>query len=231
MNWTILAAAGLVLGGISAAQAADPYAGGGLKDGPVAYDAPVWTGKYIGAFGGYVFDDKSPKYNYYDDEVIALAPFYPKKPSSFDEAIGGVHAGWAWSTGRELFGFSFFGGEFIWGVEGDIGFSDKIDYLASLRTRSGIAWGDWLLYSTSGIAFLSFDNPITFDRDDHKVGYVYGGGIEKFIKPGWSVGAEGLFYDFDKDKGPYYRDNGDFWQVRGKLTYHLSGEPSLEPLK
>ena len=128
---TFLAGAGV----LSAANAADVYARGSLKDGPEEYmPAITWSGFYIGANAGGAFSDSDSN----DDD------------STF---IGGVHAGYNWQRSNNL----------LLGIEADVDFADDIDYLATVRGRLGWTAGPALFYGTGGAAFIGFDD--SFDDD------------------------------------------------------------------
>ncbi len=234
-----------VIGALSiagTANAADIYrreAVGGYKDGPV-YAANTWTGFYIGGNAGAAFNDNKNKY-FLDSEGgndTAEAIFKNNREST--EFVGGVHVG-----------YNFQQGHLVFGIEGDATFGiDNIDYLASVRGRLGYSFGDFLVYGTGGVAFIGMNDkfsvqqpedasPFRFNNSRDEVGYVVGGGVEKKITPNWSIGAEGLYYNFDNNARTYRYDAGtdavtvkqdqDFWSVRGRLTYHVT--QSYEPLK
>lgn len=179
-----------LLAAAPAANAADIYNGdGGLKDaGPVDYAPPItWTGFYLGANLGGVWDDS-------DDVEI------------FDDAalIAGAHLGYNWQGPRN----------FIIGLEGDVGFLDDVEYLATIRGRLGYAFGPTLVYGTGGAAFIGFD-----DDDFDATGWVAGLGIEHKLRENVSFGVEGLYYDFEDD----FDDDASFWAARARLTYHFGG--------
>jgi outer membrane immunogenic protein len=184
-----------LLAAAPAANAADIYNGdGGLKDaGPVDYAPPItWTGFYIGANLGAVWDDS-------DDIEI------------FDDAalIAGAHLGYNWQGPRN----------FIIGLEGDVGFLDDVEYLATIRGRLGYAFGPTLVYGTGGAAFIGFDDD--FFDEDSETGWVAGLGIEHKLRENVSFGVEGLYYDFEDDF-----DDASFWAARARLTYHFGGYSS-----
>jgi outer membrane immunogenic protein len=181
-----------LLAAAPAANAADIYNGdGGLKDaGPVDYAPPItWTGFYIGANLGAVWDDS-------DDIEI------------FDDAalIAGAHLGYNWQGPRN----------FIIGLEGDVGFLDDVEYLATIRGRLGYAFGPTLVYGTGGAAFIGFDDD--FFDEDSETGWVAGLGIEHKLRENVSFGVEGLYYDFEDDFA-----DASFWAARARLTYHFGG--------
>jgi outer membrane immunogenic protein len=199
---TILVSAGV----LSAADAADVYSRGSIKDtGPVDYlPAISWNGFYFGVNAGAAFEDDDNGASDDDDDTVF---------------IGGLHVGYNWQRTSNL----------VLGVEGDVNFADDIDYLATLRGRIGLAAGPTLFYATGGVAFLGVEDEFSSDDEDF-TGWVAGLGVEHKLRENVSVGLEGLYYAFDEDD-----DNGasedefDFWTVRARLTYHLGG--NREPLK
>jgi opacity protein-like surface antigen len=163
--------------------------------------------------------------------------------------LGGVHIGYNWQNGDKVFG-----------IEGDLSFSDGIDYLASLRARLGHSWDSVLIYAAAGVAFAVFEDKTVhahyYGHDygldisgEREIGFVVGGGIERKISSNVSVGLEGLYYFFDDAEysegfGPYCRykscveknlsheDDNDLLVVRARLNYHIQpDEPSLETYK
>ena len=151
------------------------------------------------------------------------------KFSNDTELIGGAQAGYNWQMG-------------IWliGVEGDFDFAENINYLASVRGRLGWALGSWLLYGTGGVAFIDTDNdfvvvsvddvPFSFSNGNTDTGFVVGGGVDYKIAPHFSLGLEGLFYDFDSDSSrlvaggePFVlKQDEDFAVARARLNYHFN---------
>ena len=126
------------------------------------------------------------------------------------------------------------------GVEGDIDFAEKINYLASARGRLGWALGSWLLYGTAGVAFIDADNdftvvsaddgPFSFSNGESDTGFVVGGGVDYKIAPHLSLGLEGLYYDSGSDSThlvagdePFVlKEDQDFATVRARLNYHFN---------
>ena len=139
-------------------------------------------------------------------------------------------------------GYNFQSGGLVLGVEGDIAFADDIDYLASVRGRAGWATPNWLFYGTAGVAFIDTntnfvvvsadDGPFGFNIGNTDTGFVGGGGIEYRLSPHFSLGVEGLYYNFGNDKQNFVagadepfvlKDDLDFAVARGRLTYHFNG--------
>jgi opacity protein-like surface antigen len=214
--------------GAATANAADVYRSEPIpqsfKDAPVHAAVSNWAGFYIGGNLGGAIDLN-------DADVSGAAV-----SAGDDELIGGVHVGYNWQS---------YGSKLVFGVEGDLNFADNIDYLASLRARLGVGTERALFYATAGVAFIDgLEQDIRFDdgsratikRDGDDVGFVVGGGAEFKVSSNWSLGVEGLYYNFDGDKedlGAFDYDNeADFWTVRGRVTYHINrGHAPLEPFK
>ena len=184
----------------------------------------TWSGFYIGGNLGAAFDPNNLSIKDLSDEQDLSLKF-----SNDTELIGGVHGGYNWQAGTWLIG-----------VEGDFDFADNINYLASVRGRLGWALGSWLLYGTGGVAFIDNDNdfvvvsaddgPFSFSNGNTDTGYVVGGGVEYKIAPQFSLGLEGLYYDFGSDSShlvagdePFVlKEDQDFATVRARLNYHFN---------
>jgi opacity protein-like surface antigen len=225
-------------GAVSAANAADIYGKGSLKDGPAEYmPAITWTGFYFGGHVGAAFFDekgKGKKHCRHEEDGGEPAVYLAKNgrcedgdqehrseghdDGDFDDTswLGGVHFGYNWQRSNGV----------VLGLEGDVSFLDDIDYLASVRARLGYAAGSTLLYATGGVAFLGLDD--AFGDDDTGTGWVAGLGVEHKLRDSWSVGLEGLYYAFDDIDS--FDDDLEFWTVRARLTYHFTDSRS-DPLK
>lgn len=223
--------------GAASSQAADIYQGGSLKDAPVAYaPAPsTWSGFYVGVNLGAGFDDEG---DYEFEDVGELDdPFDDGDDEEEAEFIGGVQVG---------YNIQRYGSPLVLGIEGDLSFAEDIDYLASIRGRIGYGTDSTLLYLTGGVAFADFsDNDFDefFDNDDDETqtGYVLGGGAEFKLAGNWSLGLEGLYYNFDDKDDDFvdefgdfhsFEDEQDFWTVRAKLNYHFNrGQSAIDGYK
>jgi outer membrane immunogenic protein len=205
---------------MSGANAADVYArGGSLKDAPAPYmPAITWAGFYIGANAGAAFNNDDNRH-VFDDGKGNLFVFETNDDAVF---VGGGHIGYNWQ--RE--------GGWVFGIEGDIDGvdSDIVDFLATIRGRLGWAFGPSLLYATGGVAFAGLNDDIF--RDDTATGFVVGLGWDYKLRENWSVGLEGLYYNFEDNRDVVgFDDNVDFWTVRARLSYHFGGDHYAEPLK
>jgi outer membrane immunogenic protein len=185
----------------------------------------TWSGFYVGGNLGAAFDPNDLSIKDLSEEQDLSLRF-----SNETELIGGVQAGYNWQIGSWLVG-----------VEGDVDFSENINYLASARGRVGWTVGSWLLYGTGGVAFIDTDNdfvvvsaddgPFKLSNGNTDTGFVVGGGVDYKIAPQFSLGLEGLYYGFGSDSSqlaagdaPFLlREEEDFAVVRGRLNYHFGG--------
>jgi len=257
----------LLIGAVAAAYVGaggTALANGSIKDVVVVEPVPVWTGCYVGlGVGGAWSDDNSfgdlhkPKHEYGNDyekkgdykREQAYADYkkdkkdngdywvpVDKKYFDFDDhtdsstIFGGILAGCNWERSN-----------FVYGVEGDIGFGNDIDYLASLRGRIGVAWDRSLIYVTAGVAFVGLDRDFNlwhktsssylgysgypdggyykefdhrFNETSDETGWVIGAGYEKLIGTNATIGIEGLYYMFDDD------DSTHEWLAEDDHYYH-----------
>jgi opacity protein-like surface antigen len=239
-KYLVAAALAAALGMGGTASAADVYSGG-LKDGPV-YLANTWTGFYIGGhFGSAWGRDKVKDLDFDVGEVT--------KNDTGASGVYGVQAGYNWQYGNIVFG-----------VEVDVGaldlnhsttdrFGDTIISLNSgiygdVTGRLGYAFGPALIYAKGGFAFFDGKanaNALFFGRirdTDTFTGSTVGGGLEYALNPGWSVKAEYLHFEFDKENSSVSDIFGDVARFSHDLTvdtvklglnYHLGH--GFEPLK
>ncbi len=211
---TPLAVLGVLFGtGLSAggAHAADP-AGVGVITAPDPAPAD-WEGFYAGVFGGaFVMqgDSTAPAFASDDD----------------GNAFGGALIGYGLQFDR-----------FVFGLEGDIGFTDTearlgpatvgTDWIATIRGRAGVTFGDALVYGTGGIAFAdsSVDLP-TGQADDTLTGFTVGGGVEVELFDNFTARAEYLYSDFGTSSGTAggapYAYSFDGHTLRAGVTYRFN---------
>ena len=211
----VLSAVAAILGGASAASAADlTHGGGSYKDtGYEAPLAPIWGGLYVGGHVGGLWNNggdsnllerwrSKDRGCYGGCQGNPWSNWEDVKRVNFSEEdndvtlIGGLHIGYNWQSDARVFG-----------VEADASFGDGVEYLASLRARLGYARDNLLLYVTAGVAFAGFDDTTvvaTFGKSEKsadfggesEVGFVVGGGAEYKLSSNWSIGVEGLYYAF-----------------------------------
>lgn len=191
----------------------------------VVYD---WTGFYIGGNAGYswgrastdgtltgtqnvsVFRTAGPDLLSSTNTVLAALPLTGR--ANVDGFIGGGQAGYNWQRGTWLFG-----------LEGDIQYSDqrgsadvclvagcavgtgiltanyKLDWFGTVRGRVGFLPTERiLLYATGGLAYghLSATAPlIPLSWGSTRAGWTIGAGAEAAIDRNWSVKLEYLYMD------------------------------------
>ncbi|HLX16291.1 MAG TPA: outer membrane protein [Bradyrhizobium sp.] len=186
MNRVVL---GLLLASVaSVAYAADlpapnaPY----TKAPAVVNPAINWSGFYIGAMGGYAAENTSD-------------------PLGIKGGFGGGTVGYNWQFGT-----------IVAGLEADGAFADvtssatiagvtataKIDALATVRGRVGVAFDQVLLYGTGGLALADTKLSatalgITLSDNKTQTGWTLGAGAEWMFMPHWSLKAEYLYRRFD----------------------------------
>jgi outer membrane immunogenic protein len=230
-----------VFAAAGAANATDVYSKGSFKDAGFGYAPITWTGFYLGGHAGVSLTDELD-FSYKEDGLNVLEGF------SLDNAfVGGVQIGYNRQTLSN----------WVYGIEGDLSFlddgldGDDIDlteFLASIRGRLGIASGNSLLYLTGGVAFLGYSDEFTdifsggyTKIDDTAVGFVVGGGLEHKLRSNFSVGIEGLYYNFSSDiedtshcfEGCSFQNadlDRDFWVIRARASYHFTSGYD-DPLK
>jgi outer membrane immunogenic protein len=205
----VLGAAALAMAGIAAqAQAADmggtPYAA-----------VNNWSGFYVGANLGFTHTNA-------DVTFSALGYINGKVSASDTQFNGGLLAGYNWQSGDR-----------VWGIEGDISGLSDWSYLASIRGRYGVIYGNWLYYGTAGVGFVdsggSISVPGFFNFNGiNPTGLVVGGGAETKINSRLAAGVEGLFYWFPDDTqnvglGTSVKTSVDVFSIRARLTYQLDG--------
>src|SRR5262245_512085 len=198
---------------------------------PVLYS---WSGCYLGGHVGW----GRTKFNgtWFGDTDTTVFP--GNRP---DGILGGVLGGCNWQANNT----------FVLGWEGDVSFlnwksdtffsptdsgedniSAKLNLLASLRGRLGIAVFDrTLLYVTGGLGYAhgkmhAFDvgGPTTFDESFGKWGGVVGGGIEYAFTNNWLARVEGMYYFFNGSKTFIGPDDNALLQIKdvGLVRFGLS---------
>lgn len=185
----------------TAAQAADLVA-----DTATVYD---WTGFYIGASAGYAFGD---------DDALSLKPEFGDDVGTLnlDGFIGGGQVGANWQRNNWMFG-----------VEADVQFADvsdsdttiingrefdaktDVDWIGTMRLRSGFALDKLLIYGTGGLALGGVDYNVrplddlsgTVKSQDNytATGWTAGVGAEWGLSERTSAKVEYLYYDLGSE--------------------------------
>jgi opacity protein-like surface antigen len=208
MRLTISALTGIAVAAacMVQAKAAD------FRDVPPYAVVANWSGLYVGANIGFA---------HVGADVTASIPGFAVAASGSDtQFTGGVLAGYNWQHGNQVFG-----------IEGDVNFLSDWNYLASLRGRYGMVYGNWLYYGTAGVGFVDSGSSISAPgfsfHSFNTAGFVAGAGAETKIGPRLSGGVEGLFYWFPDDSqnvgGVTVKTSADVFSIRARLTYQLDG--------
>jgi outer membrane immunogenic protein len=252
MKKTLAAATVAALVGVAgAANAADLYKGGSMKDVPAYVPPPTWTGFYIGAHvGGFWADIK-------DRDIDGFIT--PGLEQSFNNNNSGVFGGGTVGYNYQAGNWGFGSGAVVIGVEADFGgagltnsFNDGVlvgspgflhikndaSFYADVTGRLGYAVGPALFYAKGGWAFL--DTNFTVDgcciagapfsvhnnNNNGLDGWTVGGGIEYMWSPSWSVKAEYLFFDFSRN-----HDHADFVDPVLGRTFRFDNELQVNSFK
>ncbi len=157
---------------------------------PIVSPLTNWSGFYIGAMGGYGSENTSDQF-----------------------AIKGGFAG-------GTIGYNWQFGQFVAGIEADGAWADinnsvtqvfpgvgtltataKVDSLATIRGRFGVAVDQVLLYGTAGLALAdaklgAIAPGVAVSDSQTLTGWTAGAGIEWMFLPHWSVKGEYLYRSF-----------------------------------
>jgi outer membrane immunogenic protein len=211
----LLAATSLVALG-SIASAAD------LARPALAYRTPVyafsWTGCYIGGHVGWGKSQATDKVQFDDVTADETEHFFNNNYST-SGAVYGVHGGCNYQTGRYVVGIE---GDYSWSSRTNdnlnfplgadsASFSTRLDNLASIRGRAGIADDRLLLYVTAGAAWAKFNYSFVLNDSDTTTnaaslsfspnGMVFGAGMEYAMTNQIILRAEYLHYTFGQQYG------------------------------
>jgi outer membrane immunogenic protein len=212
---------------------------------PMPAPVSSWTGFYIGGTIGstWLDGDITPAYSTTcNPAAIAqacagAAAFSAALPGSRSDStagfIGGGEIGYNWQLGRYVYGLETdFSGTSVSnsmafgavrGIAGfpsnvinvNLGASEKLDYLGTVRARAGfLVTPSFLAYATGGLAYGNASanaslseriggpcptcgpaTPVAISASTTRVGWTVGGGWEWMFMPNWSVKGEYLYYD------------------------------------
>ena len=147
----------------------------------------LWTGPYAGIFLGY---------NWGNFEAVS---------ADADDIAGGGYAGYNWQVSN-----------FVFGVEGDVGYSAQEasagarqaqnGLFGSLRGRAGYSFNPFMIYATGGVAAADIEYTEAGVADSNtSVGYTVGGGVEGFVTDNVTARVEYRYTDYgneDYEIGP-----------------------------
>lgn len=127
--------------------------------------------------------------------------------------VGGVHFGYNYQMGPYVVGAELSGSlsdNDLSGVNGG-----EIDTLGRLGLRLGRAFGDTLIYTGGGVAFVDGEYN---GRDEEDVGYFVGVGLDQRISERWVAGLAANYHGFDDFAAG--RDL-DFLTVEARLSFRF----------
>ncbi|OBZ97561.1 membrane protein (plasmid) [Pararhizobium polonicum] len=166
-----------------------------------AYSAYDWSGFYLGAQGGY---------NWNQATIFG-------SDADRDSGTVGAHAG-----------YNFQHGNIVFGIENDFNYNfeesdnTNVEWDASGRGRVGYAWDRTLFFATAGVAAAGakIDVPGAGKKDDILIGWTAGGGIEHALTDNILVRGEYRYSDFgNKDFGSSI---GEFGATQHKVLVGAS---------
>ena len=217
MKKLLVASVGLIALGVASATAADiPHREAMPAKAPVYISqAYNWTGAYVGLYGGGGWGHSNTS-----------APF-----ASSSNLSGGVAGG--------TLGYNYQVGQAVFGVEGDLGWSNiqgsaicgagfscstRNDWLGTVRGRLGYAVDRFMPYVTGGAAFGDIKTSVAGvgDARSTKAGWTLGGGIEAAIAGPWTAKVEYLYVDLGRG-GSILGSDANFHTniVRAGLNYRF----------
>jgi outer membrane immunogenic protein len=194
---------------------------------PVFAQAPAfsWTGFYIGVNAGWGSAD-------FNRSAAANRAFFPANLADGTDIAGTRKINANGFTGGAQLGYNYQIGSFVLGLEGDFNLfsakksvgpelspgivsyssASKVEWLATVRPRLGVAFDRFLVYATGGFAFASVKVSDQFNyipsgapgiglaatSSNTRTGYTIGAGLEYAFTNNLTVKAEYLFVDLGK---------------------------------
>jgi outer membrane immunogenic protein len=191
MRRVLLASIALLSFGIGASVAADLPRSMPVKAPAVVPMAYNWTGFYLGINGGYGWGS-----------------------SDWSGGIVGSNSPDGWLVGGTVgYNWQALGSPWVFGLEGDIAWTDirdsfanatcvtgcetRLNWLGTARGRIGYAWDRFMVYGTGGAAFGDIEANVggLAGTSDTNVGWTAGAGIEGAIGANWTAKVEYLYVD------------------------------------
>ncbi len=177
-------------------------------------NATSWDGFFLGGFVG------GSRNNNIITDVSGFSNNAPGTDISYDGSgwIGGVLVGYNRQFDSLVLGVE---ADFTFGdldsrtrlvdnISLDESATTNYDFITTIRARVGFAFDEFHIFATGGLAIADVENRLidtdvgvfdpadSFTRNDTKLGYAVGGGVEWMFADEWAVRAEGMFLDFGK---------------------------------
>lgn len=182
---------GIALASIAGtAYAADLPAAAPYTKAPPMAPITNWTGFYIGAMGGYGSENTSDQFGIKGGFAGGTIGYNWQ----FNTIVAGIEADGAWADISNSVSQVFPGA-------GTVTASAKIDALATVRGRVGVAVDQVMFYGTGGLALADTKvsaSAVGINLSDSKTqtGWTAGAGVEWMFMPHWSFKAEYLYRSF-----------------------------------
>jgi outer membrane immunogenic protein len=223
------------------------------KAKPVAGCGPArFTGGYIGGnVGGIAYSGIRQD----QDELLNDNSDYTHTRIG---VTAGMQAGWDWQLCNKVFGIV---ADWSWadadasvsqsvGIPGtiDISTGGKLHWFSTVRARAGLAVDDMLFYVTGGLAIGRIDStvagnsvgfvpPVSLSSEHTRLGLAVGAGAEYAFMPHWSINAEVLYLQFERQTDTFggaavvaangstatFESNDKAWVARVGLNYRWNG--------
>jgi len=188
----------------------------------------TWSGFYFGGHAGVGFDQFSAgRDNLYKGTVHV----YDAKLNAVGGVLG-IQGGFNYQINNVVVGVEADLSGSPWMKKSDLGNSDadgRVNALASLRGRTGLALDKTLVYATGGIGMIrsAFSDSVTSTINKTSYVPVGGIGVEQKITSNMSVGIEGLMFGSPATANELKADGtsrasfsaGSTGTVRAKLNY------------
>ena len=195
----------------------ESYSGKEMKQvAPAPAPECNWTGFYIGVnAGGQFGHSEDNDIDFYWTHGNGDAQKWGYGESGF---VGGGQVGYNFQWNWLVLGVEAEGGYMNLDGSGiepwsnfppdgpNVGSSDS-DFFTTIRGRLGFAFGHWLFYGTGGGIGVNYETRVDdapegvhFHKQDFDWGWTGGGGIEYMLGCHWSLRAEYLRYELDKQR-------------------------------
>jgi len=209
---------------------------------PAPYIAPVftWTGFYVGVNAGYAFngdsDLKDVNFNNFNNAGFDFA-----RKSDDGSFTGGAQAGYNYQMGSVVFGIEADINYVNLEKKFEAGFNDafaalhaksEVEWFGTVRPRLGFVPVDRLLvFVTGGLAYGQVKTSGTYtqangfflggSKDDTRVGWTLGAGLEYAITDNITVKGEYAYVDLGDKTHSVHDSLGNFLTVKDETNFHI----------
>jgi outer membrane immunogenic protein len=170
-----------------AADLSEPYRKAPVLEAP---GAPLWSGWYLGAQGGFT----ESRADFKDLDFFVDGGSHNASKTG---GLAGGHVGYNWQDRGFVYGletdFNWVDAEAggRWGYSGfnrgaSYAYSSSIDWMGSIRGRAGLDYGPALLYVTGGLAYADVQNKVSGFSQFAKL--TDGGFADGKVRLGWTAG-------------------------------------------